>query len=92
LILAIEERRQIQFTYSGQRRTAFPAIVGVSCCGNQVLYCYQTEGGDASPDNNWIQCWLNDIKGLIVLEKPFDGFPSKHPFDFHKMLGVYAQV
>ncbi|WP_435607900.1 hypothetical protein [Pseudomonas knackmussii] len=64
IIDAIHHKLVLTFTYDGFDRTVEPHTVGISRAGNQVLRCFQTQGGHVHPNHNWDLCELSKIKGL----------------------------
>lgn len=71
LINAIRERKEIEFTYSGLRRTGQPATIGVSTSGNEVLRIYQTVGGHVHPNHEWDLCYVSDLSNIRVTDSVF---------------------
>ena len=71
IINAIRNRDYISFTYSGLHRVAQPAAAGSSRAGNDVLRCYQTEGGHITPGHEWDFCEISKISNLSAVGKRF---------------------
>lgn len=92
LISAINERREIQFTYSGYDRVAQPAAIGESRKGNVVLRCYQTEGGHVTPGHEWDLCLVDEISELTVTEDAFTYDPPGYKKGDKHMLEIYAEL
>lgn len=92
LITAINNREEISFTYSGLTRVAQPAAVGRSRTDNEVLRCYQTEGGHITPGHEWDLCTVSNISDLRSTGVNFaDNPPGYKPGDRH-MLEIYAEL
>lgn len=92
LISAIEQRKEVQFTYSGLPRVAQPAAIGESATGNFVLRCYQVQGGHITPGHEWDLCYVNQIRDLVVTAKKFENDPPLYRRGDRQMRRIFAQL
>jgi len=92
IINAINNREHLSFTYSGLARAVQPAAVGVSRAGNDVLRCYQTQGGHITPGHEWDLCTLADISSLAATGKNFAANPPGYKQGDKGMTTIYAQL
>ena len=89
---AIRSRQEISFTYSGFERVAQPAAIGVSRAGNEVLRCYQTEGGHINPGHEWDLCTVQNITNLQVKDSIFGTNPPGYKPGDKGMTEIYAEL
>ncbi len=92
IINAINNREEISFIYSGLSRVAQPATVGVSTRGNDVLRCYQTEGGHVTPGHEWDLCYVADISDLKPTGRHFTNNPPGYKKGDRAMVSIYAEL
>lgn len=92
LITAIQERREITFTYDGIARVARPCAVGVSRAGNEVLRCFQVAGGHVTPGHEWDLCELSKIRNLVVTNTTFQGEPTRYRRGDRGMTQIFAEL
>lgn len=92
IISAIDSRKEISFTYSGLDRIAQPAAVGISTKGNEVLRCYQTEGGHITPGHEWDLCYVSEISNLKVTGKTFSDNPPGYKPGDRGMKEIYTEL
>lgn len=92
IIKAIRDREYISFTYSGLHRVAQPAAAGVSRAGNDVLRCYQTEGGHITPGHEWDFCEISKISNLATTGKYFEVNPPGYKKGDSHMISIYAEL
>ncbi|SNY96866.1 hypothetical protein SAMN04488142_1425 [Halomonas sp. hl-4] len=92
LINAIRERKEIEFTYSGLRRTGQPATIGVSTSGNEVLRIYQTVGGHVHPNHEWDLCYVSDLSNIRVTDSVFLVNPPGYRKGDRGMSTIYEEL
>jgi hypothetical protein len=73
IVLAINNRQVLSFTYGGLARVAEPHAVGISRAGNYVLRCFQIEGGHVTAGHEWDLCEVSKIENLILTGQTFIG-------------------
>lgn len=83
LVLAINERRVVQFTYDGHQRVVEPFLLGTTTAGKLALRGYQTEGTSKSGKvPGWHLFSLSKISALEVTQAKFEGVrPLYNPGD-----------
>lgn len=92
IIEAIQNRKVLSFTYSGIARVVEPHAVGVSRAGNEVLRCYQTQGGHATTGHEWDLCEISKLSKLAFTGQHFVGErPGYRRGDKH-MKTIYAEL
>ncbi|WP_444944109.1 hypothetical protein ACJJIK_02550 [Microbulbifer sp. ZKSA006] len=92
IISAINNRKEISFTYSGLNRIAQPAAVGLSTRGNEVLRCYQTEGGHITSGHEWDLCYLSKISNLQLTGNTFAFNPPGYKRGDRGMQDIFAEL
>lgn len=92
IIDAIRNRQYLAFTYGGIARIAQPAAVGISRAGNDVLRCYQTQGGHKTGGHDWDLCTVSEISGLGVTGENFVGDPPGYKRGDKGMTTIYAEL
>ena len=92
LIEAIRNRQQLEFTYSNIVRVAHPTAVGISSAGNEVLRCYQIEGGHVTPGHAWDLCRIELISNLRLTGHRFDTDPPGYKAGDGGMIRIFAQL
>lgn len=92
IINAIKNRDVIEFTYSGLTRVAQPSAVGVSRAGNNVLRCYQIQGGHVNPNHAWDLCEISKIANLRTTGQTFAGAPPGYKRGDKGMTTIYAEL
>lgn len=92
LITAIQERREITFTYDGIARVAQPCAVGISRVGNEVLRCYQVDGGHVTPGHEWDLCEISKIRNLVVTNTTFQSEPTGYRRGDRGMTQIFAEL
>ena len=92
IVTAINNREEISFTYSGLSRVAQPATVGLSTKGNDVLRCYQTEGGHVTPGHEWDLCYVAEILDLKLTGSHFSDNPPGYKKGDRGMSSIYAEL
>ena len=92
IISAIQNKQYISFTYSGLDRVVEPHAVGCSRAGNDVLRCYQTQGGHISPDHEWDLCKLSKISNLSITGEYFDSARVGYNKGDKGMSQIYAEL
>lgn len=92
IIDAIRNRETLSFTYGGFVRVVEPHAVGVSTAGNNVLRCYQTQGGHVTPGHEWDLCNIAKIFGLRATGEHFVGErPGYRRGDKH-MITIFEEL
>ncbi|CAM3042121.1 hypothetical protein [Vibrio diazotrophicus] len=89
---AINDRKEIEFTYSGLRRVAQAAAVGELTTGNIALRCFQTEGGHITPGHEWDLCLISDITDINVSDNVFLINPPGYRRGNKHMVRIFAQL
>jgi hypothetical protein len=89
---AIKNREEISFTYSGLHRVVQPTAVGVSSAGNEILRCYQIEGGHITSGHVWDVCTVSKIQNLEVTGKKFNDDPPGYKPGDKGMSDIYAEL
>lgn len=89
---AIINREEISFTYSGLHRVAQPSSVGVSRAGNEVLRCYQTEGGHITAGHEWDLCTISKIVNFQTTGNVFHEDPPGYKKGDKGMSRIYAEL
>lgn len=92
LISAINNRKEIEFTYSGLYRIGQPAAVGVSTSGNEVLRIYQTVGGHVHPNHEWDFCFVTDLSNVRATNNTFHNDPPGYSKGDKGMATIYAEL
>ena len=92
LIQAINNRLEINFTYSGIARTGQPSAVGSSLKGNDVLRVYQTKGGHLHPDHKWDLCCVSKLSNVSLTKTVFHKDPPDYKRGDQGMSSIYAQL
>lgn len=92
IIQAINNREEISFTYSGLSRVAQPSAVGISTAGNDVLRCFQTQGGHITPGHEWDLCTVSNISNLQLTGNTFGVNPRGYKQGDRGMQRIYAQL
>ncbi|MBP2851054.1 hypothetical protein [Dickeya oryzae] len=92
IIDAINQRKEIIFTYSGLNRTAQPAAVGESTSGNIVLRCFQTKGAHVTAGHEWDLCRVDQISNLSITENVFDDDPPNYRKGDRGMRKIFAEL
>lgn len=91
IIDAIKNRQMLSFTYSGLYRVVEPHAVGMSRAGNDVLRCFQIQGGHVTPGHEWDLCDLSKICHLTVGQS-FSGMRPGYARGDKHMVTIYAQL
>lgn len=92
IIDAIRNREVLSFTYDGFARVAEPHAVGVSTAGNNVLRCYQTQGGHVTPGHEWDFCNISKISGLQTTGQHFIGERPGYSRGDKHMTTIFAEL
>ncbi|QUM82028.1 hypothetical protein HWV01_17950 [Moritella sp. 5] len=92
IIRAINNNEEISFVYSGLPRVAQPCAVGISRAGNEILRCFQTEGGHITPGHEWDLCTVAKISNLELTGKQFQVIPHGYKQGDRGMRRIYAQL
>lgn len=92
IIKAIQERREITFTYGGIARIAQPCALGISRSGNEVMRCYQVGGGHVTLGHEWDLCELSKVHNLVVTNTTFQGEPTGYRPGDRGMTQIFAEL
>lgn len=71
IIYAIQNRQVLSLVYDGIKRVVEPHAVGESRAGNDVLRCYQTQGGHVTPGHEWDLLLVEKISNLRIVGTTF---------------------
>lgn len=92
IIQAINERKEITFTYTGISRVGQPAAVGKSSRGNEVLRIYQTEGGHVHPNHEWDLCYVDELSDVVLTNTTFSSNPPGYRKGDRGMIEIYEEL
>lgn len=92
IINAIRNREVLSFTYDGLARIVEPHAVGVSTAGNNVLRCYQTQGGHVTPGHELDFCKISKIFGLRTTGQHFVGERPGYRRGDKDMATIFAEL
>jgi predicted DNA-binding transcriptional regulator YafY len=92
LISAINERREVSFTYSGISRIVRPVAIGESRKGNVVLRCYQIKGGHIRPGHEWDLCLIDNISSLQITNDFFVVDPLGYKKGDKQMCKIFTEL
>lgn len=92
LITAIDERREINFTYSGYERVGQPSAIGKTRAGNVVLRCYQTRGLHVTPGHEWDLLTVSKISSLTVTDDIFPDDPPGYKKGDSHMKEIFTEL
>jgi hypothetical protein len=81
----------VSFDYDGHHRIAEPFTLGVSKAGNDVLSCYQTEGGHVRPGHDWDLCQLSKISNLQLTKATFNDDRPGYRRGDSRMIEIFAE-
>ena len=89
---AIRAREELSFMYSGIARVAQPVAVGLSRAGNNVLRCYQTQGGHVTPGHAWDLCEVALMSNVRGTGNTFVADPPGYKRGDRHMDPIYAEI
>ncbi len=92
IINVINSRQYLAFTYGGIQRVVQPVAVGSSRAGNDVLRCYQTQGGHNTAGHDWDLCKLSEIFDLRITGDTFASNPPGYKKGDKGMVEIYAEL
>jgi len=92
IITAIQNKSVLSFTYDGYDRIVEPHAVGSSRAGNDVLRCFQTQGGHVRADHEWDLCKLSKITNFLVTEDVFVNARNGYARGDKGMSRIYAEI
>ncbi|VWD04227.1 hypothetical protein BLA50215_02786 [Burkholderia lata] len=92
IINAIHNREILSFTYDGFARVVEPHAVGESMAGNNVLRCYQTQGGHVTPGHEWDLCKVEKISDLKSTGEHFVGERLGYRRGDKHMVTIFAEL
>ena len=93
IIQAIKETRLLSLTYKGLNRVVEPHAYGVSTAGNEILRCYQVEGGHTSEKHhNWDLLTVSKISSLSLHTSCFEGARPDYKRGDKAMTTIFAQL
>lgn len=85
---AILQKRRLRFTYDGRERLVEPQCYGVGSSGNELLRCYQLQGGAVR------ECLfeVDKIGRLQLLHETFRGPGPHYRRDDSAMRVIFCQL
>jgi hypothetical protein len=89
---AIRAREELSFTYSGIARVVQPVAVGLSRVGNDVLRCYQTQGGHVTPGHVWDLCEVALMSNVRGTGNTFVADPPGYKRGDRHMAPIYVEI
>ena len=90
---AIRNRAVLEFYYDGQNRIVEPHAHGLSTAGNNVLRCYQIEGGSISGKvPGWKLMDVSKIKSLKKTERRFSRPRPDYKKNDRGMTKIYCEL
>lgn len=92
LIDAVRGRRVLSFNYDGYHRIVEPHAVGRSKAGNDILSCFQTEGGHVTPGHEWDLCLFSKIRDLTFTGETFSTTRPHYRRGDKRMIQIYAEL
>jgi hypothetical protein len=93
IVDAIHNKEQLSLSYLGYRRIVEPHAYGCTIKGNEVLRCYQVQGGHTSDiPHNWELLSVSQIFGLSQTGEHFEHARPEYKRDDKAMSAIYAQL
>lgn len=93
IILAIQQRAIVNFTYNGLLREVEPYIFGLFENNQLILSGYQVGGESASHDvPAWKTFYVNKIKHFIVSKKKFFYNNEQYNPNDHQFIQMFAKI
>ncbi len=92
IISAIHNRQVLSFHYDGLTRIVEPHAVGISRAGNDVLRCYQVQGGHVNSGHDWNLCDISKISNLSMTGTVFDNTRPGYKKGDKGMRHIYAEL
>lgn len=92
IISAIKNKQVLSFSYDNIDRVVEPHTVGRASTGNDLLRCYQTEGGHFTVGHEWDLCKLSKINNLSVTGAYFDSARPGYKKGDKAMTHIYAEL
>jgi len=93
IINAIQQKKLLSLSYDGITRTVEPHAYGVSKKGNELMRCYQVEGGhNSDKSHDWELLTVSKIIALSDTGKNFAGARPDYKRDDKAMQTIYAQL
>jgi len=90
---SVETKAILKFHYDGQPRVVEPHAHGLSTAGNEVLRCYQTDGGSNSGNvPGWHLMTVSKMVNLTVTDSHFDSPRPDYKRGDKSMSTIYAQL
>lgn len=90
---AIHNKIRLSFSYDGLRRIVEPHAYGMTSKGNEVLRCFQVNGGHNSPNpHNWELLSASKIFGLSLTEEHFSSARPGYKRGDKAMSTIFAQL
>ena len=92
IIYAIQNRQVLSLVYDGINRVVEPHAVGESKAGNNVLRCYQMQGGHVTPGHEWDLLLLDKIANLRTVGTTFTAPRPGYKKGDKGMIQIYAEL
>lgn len=92
IISAIKNKQILSFSYDNINRVVEPHTVGRARTGNDLLRCYQIEGGHITSGHEWNLCNLEKIANLSVTGASFDSARPGYKKGDKAMTHIYAEL
>ncbi len=92
IIDAIKNHQILSFTYDNYQRVIEPHAVGCSHDGNDVLLCFQLQGGHVTPGHDWNFCEISKISNLKTTGENFANAHAGYNEVDKGMSNIYAEL
>ena len=92
LIDAINSKKILSLSYDGLRRVVEPHAVGMTAKGNDVLRCYQTQGGHVDAGHKWDSLDLSKMSSVSDTGQRFENARPGYKRGDKVMETIYAQL
>jgi hypothetical protein len=93
IINAIQQKKLLSLSYDGIAPIVEPHVYGVSKKGNELLRCYQVEGGhNSDKPHEWELLTVSKISSLSDTGRNFSDARPDYKRDDKTMQTIYAQL
>jgi len=93
ILLAIKNKRCLEFYYNGGYRTAEPYCYGVSRKGNDLLRAFQTGGySESSEPANWKLFAVEKMSNITITDEEFSGNRPEYKLNDPAMEDIYCNI
>ena len=90
---SVKTKTILEFNYDGHHRVVEPHAHGISTAGNEVLRCYQIEGGSVSGTvPGWHLMKISKMVNLSITDSHFDSPRPEYKRGDKGMTTIYAQL